>query len=374
MNDIRVLFLTPNPVEAAGTRYRVLQYLPFLEASGFQCEVAPFLSSRLFDALYKPGGIVRKLLGLAGATMRRLTETLQARRFDVVFVEREAMLFGPPFVEWLVRRVSGRPIIFDFDDAIFVGYVSPTYGRMARWLKCAWKTPRILEMSSHILAGNEYLASFARRHNRDVTVLPTVVDTRAFAGTDARRNGGPPVIGWIGSHSTAQYLRIILPALRELRRRHDFVFRSIGAGAPIRIEGVNVENRDWRLDSEIRDFRSLDVGVYPIADDDWSRGKCGFKAIQYMAASVPCVGSPIGMTPEVIQHGRNGLLARSTEEWIESLERLLSDEGLRQQISREGLRTVEQRYSLQVHAPRLGAILRSVAGAGCSEAGLRRQS
>jgi glycosyltransferase involved in cell wall biosynthesis len=362
MNDIRVLFLTPNPVEAAGTRYRVLQYIPYLEASGFRCEVAPFLSSRLFDALYKPGGIVRKVFGLAGATVRRVTETLQARRYDVVFVEREAMLFGPPFVEWLVKRVSGRPIIFDFDDAIFVGYVSPTYGRLARWLKCAWKTRRILEMSSHILAGNQYLADFARRHNAGVTVLPTVVDTEAFAGAHAEyRNGGPPVIGWIGSHSTAQYLSIILPALRELRSRHEFVFRLIGAGTPIRIEGVNVENRDWRLDSEIRDFRSLDVGVYPIADDDWSRGKCGFKAIQYMAAGVPCIGSPIGMTPEVIEHGRNGLLARSTEEWISALDSLLSDPGLRERLSREGRRTVEERYSLKVHAPRLGAIVRGVA-------------
>src|SRR5262245_19114143 len=187
------------------------------------------------------------------------------------------MLFGPPVIEWLVSAVARRPIVFDFDDAVFVSYVSPTYGRFASWLKYPSKSSRILAMSAHITAGNEYLASYARRHNRQVTVLPTVVDTEIFDRTDPypRSNGhsvngsgdergispvnglatgpghGPdigPVIGWIGSHSTAQYLDLIAPALQGLSRRHRFRFRVIGAGQEVKIAGVDVENLPWAMD------------------------------------------------------------------------------------------------------------------------------
>src|SRR5882672_2993490 len=221
---MRVLFLTPNPIEAANTRYRVCQFLPHLESRGIECEIVPFISSELFHDLYRRGRIVRKMAGMARSALGRVADVMRARRFDVVCVSREAMLFGPPVIEWLIGKVVRRPMVFDFDDALFVSYVSPTYGRFASWLKCPSKSSRILAMSSHIIAGNEYLASYARRHNRRVTVMPTVVDTELFDGADPRRrpcldSSAGPVIGWIGSHSTAQYLDLIAPALQRLARR-----------------------------------------------------------------------------------------------------------------------------------------------------------
>ena len=360
---MRVLFLTTYPVEAANTRYRVQQFFPYLQSVGIECELTSFLSRELFFEFYQPRQKFSNLLGMVQALGRRLGDVLQARHYDVVFVEREALLLGPPVLEWLLARVMRQPVVFDFDDAIFLPAQNSIRGSLATWLKYPAKTARTLALSTQIIAGNEYLAAYAKRYNPSVTILPTVVDvTQYAAAAPVARASEDLVIGWIGTHSTAPYLEIVAPALTQLARQHRFVFRVIGAGRDVQIPGVVVENRPWKLATEIADFRDLDIGIYPIDDNEWSQGKCAFKAIQYLAAGVPCVASPVGMTKEVITDQVTGLFADTAAQWEQALEKLLKSTELRQQFSEAGQLHIARAYSLQVHAPRLAAVLRAAAG------------
>ena len=338
-----------------------MQYLPGLASAGIDGTLVPFLSADLFATIYQRGQFSRKVLGILEAFRQRLLLTLHAGNFDAVFVSREAMTLGPPLIEWLLVRMAHLPIIFDFDDAIWVDYRSPTYGNITRLIKFPGKIPTIIRLSSAIIAGNGYLADYARQFNPNVHVIPTVVDTSLFqSAIPPERKDSLPVIGWIGSHSTSQYLSLITSALQNVAKRHDFVFRVIGAGREIRIPGVKVENLEWRMDREIEDFKGLDIGVYPIVPDEWSMGKCAFKAIQYQAAGVACLCSPVGMTREVITDGEDGLLVTGESEWIGGLERLLVDVEYRERLAVLGRRNACARYSLDVHGPRLESVIREV--------------
>lgn len=357
----RVLVLTSTSLDQATTRYRVLQYIPGLRAAGFELEVQPFLSTEQERRLYSPGVSLRKIAALVMAGARRARAALLAGRFDLVMICREAMLYGPPVVEWWISRIAGRRLIFDFDDAVWVAYDSPTYGAVAKWIKCSWKTPYIIRMSAHVLAASPNLVEYARGLGAPVTALPTVVDTALYDQTPPwPRTDSRPVIGWVGSHSTAQYLEIVAPALQELAQRHAFVFRVVGAQRALSIPGVEVEMVPWRADQEIQRFKSLDVGVYPIRDDVWAQGKAAFKAIQYMAAGVPCIASPVGMTRMVVEHGVNGLLARSTADWVTGLDSLLTDRAFAERLIAAGRAQVREHYSLEANLPRLLATLRSL--------------
>jgi glycosyltransferase involved in cell wall biosynthesis len=260
----------------------------------------------------------------------------------------------------IARR--GIPIVYDFDDAIFLRNVSEANKAFA-FLKDPGRVARILERSTHVTVGNEFLASFARRHNPRVSVIPTAVDTSRFAPrATAPDPTGLPVVGWIGSPTTFPYLQGIADTLRTVAERHRFVLRVSGAGRPVAFDGLQVEDVPWSLADEVRLFNTCDIGVYPLTDDDWARGKCGFKAIQCMACGVPVVASAVGVNREIIEEGVNSFLATTPGEWIEKLGRLLGDRALREQMALRGRRTIEERYSLKVTAPKLAAVLASAAG------------
>jgi glycosyltransferase involved in cell wall biosynthesis len=354
---IRVLALSPIPEEGAGCRFRVAQYIPYLREVGFEVTISAFYTPAFFDVVYRRGRYGTKAALFLAQTARRLLELLSVTRYDLVLLYREAIPLGPPVLERLIAA-RGIPIVYDFDDAIFLPAVSEA-NRAFSFLKNPKRASQILRLSDRVSVGNSFLADYARQFNDRVTVIPTAVDTNRFVP----RAQVPPVegrklvVGWIGSPTTFTYLEGIKDVLAEVSARHAFTLKVSGAGRAVEFPGVDVQVVPWSMADEVSLFNTCDIGVYPLTDDDWSRGKCGFKAIQCMACGVPVVAAAVGVNREIITHGVDSMLASTRQDWIDHLSRLLTDHDLRRRMAVTGRQTIQARYSLDVTAPQLAAVL-----------------
>ncbi len=368
---MRVLFLVIGPEAEPSSRFRVYQFVEPLRARGVEVEVRPRVGRRYFELGYglrrPPWPLRIAWVGgsFAWRSLRRLRDLWDARRFDVVVFQKETLPFGG------ARLVSllGLCAVYDFDDAVYARPAGPDgLGRAVRWLaervmSRQRSLPDLLSRCDSVLAGSRVLAEYAARHNDRVEILPTVVDTEAYAmrsapvGGPARsRPRGPVKIGWIGAPANAVYLEPLRPALRELARRHPI--RVVVRGTTrFDCPGVPVELRGWRhyrtREEETRDLDDLDIGIMPLPEDSFAAGKCALKAIQYMANGIPVVASPVGANVDVIEDGVTGFLARTPEEWVERLSELVVDEALRARMGRAGRARVERHYSIAAALPRL---------------------
>ena len=362
MSQLRMLALSPVPEEGAGCRFRIAQYGPALQAAGIDVTISPFFTREFFGLVYQKGRAWAKATMFLQRAMDRLRTVAGRSRYDAIFIYREALPVGPAIIETLLAQAPGVAIVYDFDDAVFLPSTSEA-NRAIALLKWPSKVRTIIRRSDVVIAGNEFLAAYARHYNDTVRVIPTCVDTTkwvprpgggAAAGSEAPRTA-VPVLGWIGTPTTAPYLRSLQPVLQQLARTHPFILRVSGAGADLQIPGVTVANVPWTLDGELALFNTCDIGVYPLSDDEWAKGKCGFKAIQFMACGVPVVAAPVGVNREIISDGVNGFTASTTSEWVEKLGRLIADRALRARLGSAGRATIEARYSLHVNAPKLVA-------------------
>lgn len=355
---MQVLALVPALYDTSPSqRYRIEQWEPFLRERGVEITYAPFEDEELHALVYKPGFLAKKLQLAASAFKRRLSLISKVKDYDLIYILREAALLGPPIVERLVHQ-RGVPIVFDFDDAIFVSYRSPSNGYLS-YLKFASKTKTICRISAHVMAGNPYLAQYARQVNDRVTVIPTTIDTEKYRVPPRMEKSGPPVIGWTGSHSTVQHLDTLRGALKKLAQRESFRLRVIGTPA-YECPPVDVEALRWRSETEVEDVAAIDIGVMPLPEDRWSIGKCGLKALQFMALGIPTICSPVGVNTDIIQDDQNGFLAATEDEWVDKLTRLLRSYELRQRLGQAGRVTVEQKYSAIAQTPRVYEIFKSV--------------
>lgn len=340
-----------------GQRFRMEQWARYLEADGVRCDFAPFEDEALHAILYQRGRLAQKATLMASAMARRLMLLPRARDYDLIYLFREASLIGPAVIERLLA-LRGTPMVFDFDDAVWVPYASPANSYLS-YLKCFGKTATLCRISRHVLAGNPYLAAYARRYNDQVTVIPTTIDTTVYRVASPRPSGGLVTIGWTGSYSTVQHLDTLRPALTALRRTRPFRLMVIGTPT-YQLEEVEVLAQPWKADSEVTDLQQFDIGVMPLPDDEWSRGKCGLKLLQCMGVGVPVIGSPVGVNSDIIQDGVNGFLAATDEEWLEKLALLIENPELRRKIGLAGRRTVEERYSSRLWAGKVRAVFEEI--------------
>lgn len=346
---MKVLAVVPSIYnKSPGQRYRIEQWENILKQQGVVIEYAPFESKKLNDTLYQPGKVFRKTQLVAAAVLRRFRSVSVSSKYDLVYIFREASLIGPAFFEKMISR-KNVPIVYDFDDAIFLPNVSEANARFD-FLKVPEKTGEICRISSQIMVGNRFLAEYARRFNQNVTIIPSTIDTNQYTPKQNYRAEATPIIVWSGSITTLPHLKTLGSALQKLAKSEKFRLRVIGA-ADLLLEGVEIENIRWNAETEADDLRQADIGIMPLPNDNWSKGKCGMKALQYMGMGIPTICSAVGANNDIIQDGTNGFLAADEAQWIEKLRTLLNSAELREKIGKAGRKTVEQKYSAKVQAP-----------------------
>ncbi|MEJ7623617.1 MAG: glycosyltransferase family 4 protein [Pyrinomonadaceae bacterium] len=354
---MRVLAIVPSLYDTSpGQRFRIEQWEPLLREGGVEITYAPFETDELRRVLYQRGNVLSKVGAVSRGMARRRRELDDLKGFDLVYIFREAALLGPPWFERKIAR-SGVPVIFDFDDAVFFSYKSPSNGYLS-YLKFPAKIAEICHLVDHVMAGNEFLADYARPHSDRVTIVPTTIDTEKYRVIEKSNDPGILTIGWSGSFSTIQHLDTIREVLQELAATEKFKLRVIGTPA-YDLPGIDVEALAWRSESELEDLRTIDIGLMPLPDDNWSKGKCGLKALQYMALGIPTVCSPVGVNSTIIQDGESGFLADTAQDWIAKIKRLLHSPELRSEFGRKGRETVEEAYSAKAVAPRVLEIFKS---------------
>ncbi len=364
---MKVLAFASYPIQAAATRYRLGQFVGPLAERGINLTVRPFLDERLFERLYQREDISRNVIGLLKSALLRFKDLSSVGRADVVLVQREAMMFGPPLIEWLVTGVYSRPMVLDLDDATYVPYTSPTYGKVGQALKWFSKTDDLIRWATIVTCGNRSIADYVSSKGAAARVIPTVVDTDVFHPEKRNSAGGDLVLGWIGTHSTFPYLESLFPLLQGLAEEYHFRLKIVGAGRrEIRIPGVEIDNLEWKLEREVKDFQSLDIGLYPIDASmyagEWAAGKSGFKAIQYMAVGIPYVATPVGAIREIGEVGITHFCATTNCEWREALATLICEREKREKMGAAGRNHALEHFGLAAQADKLAEALRDAAG------------
>ena len=336
---IEVLAWPIGDSNTASTRHRLLKLIPFLEARGIRVSTLPGRKTN------------------AGTALRAL---ILARRADCVIIQKKLL---PSYYLFALRRVARR-LIFDFDDALYAPRSHPRPDQVRLAHRLGRQLVRMLRAADLVIAGNEELASYARRFSPRVSIIPTGVDVQS---TPTKRHSAhsPTIIGWIGSEGTLTYLDEMAPILERLAETGRGLALRIVSNVPYEPTDtvVPVENLNWSLATETSDILSFDIGIMPLRDDEWSRGKCAFKALQMMALGVPVVASPVGANGEVIQDSVNGFLAEGAETWVASLSRLIDSPTLREELGQRGKATAMQRYSLKGAGEALGKAIRELCGA-----------
>lgn len=346
---MKIAFLTKYGNKAASTRQRFQQYQPFIHKIGIETEWRPLLDDEYLEHLYSKGS--RRLGYIALRYLSRIQWLLSAPDVDAIFLQCEVFPYLPGLLDSLVR-LPGKPVIFDYDDAIFHTYDLHS-NRLVRAI-LGRKLQNTIGGASMAFCGNAYLASYARPLCPKIEIVPTVVDTSTYLPGPIRQpKTDVTKIGWIGTPSTwTEYMHDLLPLLTHVAEEDAVRISVMGADRKAGSHPL-VDFQDWSEDAEIPFLQNIDIGIMPLTDTPWARGKCGYKLIQYMACGVPVIASPVGVNKEIVEHGVNGYLAETDQEWRSAIKKLVSDVDLRRSMGLAGRKKIEKAYSLEVWGPQV---------------------
>ncbi len=357
---MKIVFFGNSTEKNAAIRYRVLHFAAMLRQEGHECVVCLPSSVRLRERFFEGRSRWLKLLYLMLVALRRIGQVRHVAGGDVVFMRGPLFDYGPPVLERVVHRLNPR-VVFDIDDAIWEppAHVDSPF---LRFVDFGW-VRKMAGMCAHAVVGNRVLEQYVRECNpgMPITVIPTCIDMARHAQKTYDDAAGRPVrLGWTGLADNLGYLNLIAEPLRALAQRHNIVL-CVASGADYHLDGVRVENQRWRMDEEFDYLRDADIGLMPLADTPRARGKCAFKALQYMGVGTPVVISPVGMNAEVVEDGVTGFLADTPEAWRDKLERLITTPDLRRRMGMAARESIRRRYAHDVHFPAFLQALESAA-------------
>lgn len=334
------------PGRSPGQRFRFEQYLDHLRENGYDCKMSYLLNEKDDRAFYSKGKLLQKMVIYGKTLLKRTRDWFGMNKYDIIFIFRDALMTGSTFFEKRFAR-SRAKIIIDFDDAIWIEGVSEANKRFS-FLKDAGKTATIIKLSDLVFAGNQYLADYSAQFNKNIVIVPTTIDTSLYVVPEKRRGKQPVCIGWSGSFSTIQHFSHAIPALKRIKEKYgDAVKFKIIGDSSYYCRELDTQGRAWVAATELEDLAEIDIGIMPLPDDEWAKGKCGLKGLQYMALGIPTLMSPVGVNTEIISPGINGYLPSTEEEWVNDLSRLVESEEERNRMGIAGRKTVEEHYSVK---------------------------
>lgn len=349
MSSKKALFICLHrPDRSPSQRFRFEQYLGYLNENGYDCQHVFLLDAQDDKTFYSRRKLLSKARILISSVMLLIKHTY-FKKYALIFVQREAFMLGTAFFE---KQMSKRSkLIFDLDDSIWMTQTGDikSANKFLYFLKDPNKTKHIIEAAHMVFAGNPYIADFASKHNKNVKIVPTTIDTDEYAYVK-RTDEGQICIGWSGSVTTIIHFEFVLEALKVIKKKYGERVRFLVVGsADFKNEELGIVGLPWSKERELEDFRSMDIGLMPLPDDEWTKGKCALKGLQYMSFGIPCIMSPVGVNSAIIQDGVNGFLASNQAEWVKSLSDIIDSFELRQRIGKAGRDTVVNQYSIEAN-------------------------
>lgn len=347
---MKLLYLSKTSIVGPSSRYRIYQYIPYLRKAGIKITVSPLFKEgwfRILDFHYVPFRVAAKGLYSLVRFFVRIKDILTVGSYDFYVFEHQAFPYMPFLLERFAQKLNPN-MLLEFDDAIYLTFLHKK------------KIPRLIEMSKHAIVGNNFLKDYAQKFNANVTVIPTVVDTDRYRPKKDYHPQGSLKIGWVGLAYNLPYIQELAGIFQKLRKKIGEFVLTVISSEGFELDGVEIIFKRWSYDNEVKEIRSLDIGIMPLVDDEWAKGKCGLKVLQYMACGVPVVASPAGVNREIISDGENGFLAATDEEWLEKLSLLARDEALRRRLGQKGRETVEKYYSLKLWGPKVARLYKSL--------------